>query len=384
MKSHTLIAHSIEELERKLLICKAEKFIPTLAIVFASPEIGLESIFHMFNSHNIELVGCGTAGEILNDQLYDGIAACLLLDIDRSCFSVFFENYGQEGPFKVCKRIGQSAKARFADPALIVCSGGLLVDGEQIVLGLKAGLLFEVPIYGGLAGNNLNEESTYSFSRHGISDNGLVALVLDQAKIEVKGLATSGWEPFGLENTITRSSGSVIYTINHEPALDVFVRYFSYFEHSVLKGRNIATVGTRYPLQIIRKDGTTVLRSPLTGNDQERTLTLTGSVREGDKFRFSFSPSFEVVDQTIEDFKSLRRNAGQADALMLFSCKGRHAALGPMVEDEVKGIYNHWKKPMAGLFTFGEFGPSGNGVCEFHNETCSLVLLKERATAGSK
>lgn len=48
-----------------------------------------------------------------------------------------------------------------------------------------------------------------------------------------------------------------------------------------------------------------------------------------------------------------------------------------MLEDEVEGIYDYWKKLMIGLFIYGEFGDNGKGCCEFYNEICLLVILKE-------
>ena len=49
-----------------------------------------------------------------------------------------------------------------------------------------------------------------------------------------------------------------------------------------------------------------------------------------------------------------------------------------LIEEEVEGIYNVWKKPMAGFFSYGEVGQQQDKISHFYNETCSLVLLKER------
>ncbi|MFK7936266.1 MAG: FIST C-terminal domain-containing protein, partial [Saprospiraceae bacterium] len=120
------------------------------------------------------------------------------------------------------------------------------------------------------------------------------------------------------------------------------------------------------------------LRSPLISNETDRSLMLAGGVQTGDQFRFSISPGLEVVDQTIAAFQDLKDQISEADALLLFSCKGRHAALGPMIEDEVKGIYDHWQQPMIGFFSYGEIGADHSGKCDFHNETCSLIVLREK------
>jgi len=66
------------------------------------------------------------------------------------------------------------------------------------------------------------------------------------------------------------------------------------------------------------------------------------------------------------------------DAIILFSCKARHWAFGPMLEDEVEEIDKLWDVPFHGFFTFGEIGKNENGNTHFFNETCSLVTLREK------
>ncbi len=371
-------ASSIEALESQLSDLCADGFKPTVAIAFSSLTFDFQLVSKAFDRHSIAVFGCSTAGEILNDEVYDNVTVGLLMDIDPQYFSIYYSEYGGKGVYQTGKEAGLLAREKFANPALIVGSGGVAIDAEQIVFGLRDGAGPDVAIYGGLAADDLTFVATSIFDNNSVTDNGMVVLLLDADKIEVKGMATSGWEGVGMENIITNAEGNVVYAINDEPALDVFIKYFGYFDNSEVKGKTLSTISAQYPLQIIREDGTTVLRSPLMGDDHTRTLTLAGGVREGDKFRFSIIPGFEVIDQTIEDFSQLRNKAEEADALILFSCKGRHAALGPLIEDEVKGIYDFWKKPMAGFFTYGEIGPTSNGICEFHNETCSLVLLREK------
>ena len=193
-------------------------------------------------------------------------------------------------------------------------------------------------------------------------------------------MATSGWEPNGLENVITEAEGNVVYTINNEPALDVFIRYIGRLDNTKVKGEDIPTMSAQYPLQIIRDKGEAVLRSPIIGNDEERSLTLAGFVKKGERFRFSISPGLDVIEKTIDNFEGFKQQqAEEADLLILFSCKGRHAAFGPMMEEEVAGIHRHWKNtPMVGFLSYGEIGNTQGGDFEFHNETCSLVAIKEK------
>ncbi|MCB9249341.1 MAG: hypothetical protein H6613_12750 [Ignavibacteriales bacterium] len=53
------------------------------------------------------------------------------------------------------------------------------------------------------------------------------------------------------------------------------------------------------------------------------------------------------------------------------------SALGPMAQQENEGIQKVWNAPMAGFYTYGEYGKGINGKHEIHSTTCSWVALKE-------
>jgi hypothetical protein len=79
----------------------------------------------------------------------------------------------------------------------------------------------------------------------------------------------------------------------------------------------------------------------------------------------------------LSEVRAFHDRAPDADALLLFSCKARHFALGPLAEDEVGSMQRFWNVPMVGFYTYGEFGKNAAGATDFHNETCVLVVLKE-------
>ncbi len=379
MTSISFVSFDIAALETRLLAELKNGFRPTLAVVFCSPQMPFTDIGDLFDQYNIDLVGCTTAGEIVNAELHEGAISCLLLDVKKSDYQLIFTK-NTEGVFETGRQVRLEADAAFKNPALIAMSAGVLNDGDEIVRGLKAARIpREIPLFGGLAADDLNIKSTYIFTRKHITHDGMVAIVFDNDKIEVKGIATSGWQALGTSHTVTKAIGNTIYTINDEPALDFFIRFFGFMDNADAKGKQISTISAQYPLQVMRGDDEyAVLRSPIKGDDETRSLMLVGGIKEGGRFRFSISPGMEVIDQTIAELKDFLHDTTEADALILFSCKGRHAALGPFMDDEIKGIYDHWQKPMIGFLTYGEIGNVRNGICEFHNETCSLLAIKER------
>lgn len=378
MNSYSFAAQYPKDLKVKVDDSINHQFQPTLAIVFCSIEQDIPAIQSIFQQNNIPCIGCTTAGEICDGAFFNESIACLLMDPDPSAFRIYQSDENVASTYQQAVELGEFALASFEEPASVVFSGGFSVNADNIIDGLKeafGGL--NRPIFGALAADDLQLSRTLVFSQSTLNDNALYALIFDHQRICCEGIAISGWEAIGTVHTITKASGNIVHTIDGQPALDFFIKHFGYFSSGEIRKQSLENMSTQYPLQIIKENGNRVLRSPLAGNEEDRSLTLAAGVREGDRFRFSMSPGINVIDQTILEFSNFHERFSEADALLLFSCKGRHSALGPFIADEIKGIYDHWQKPMIGFFSYGELGVDDQGYCDFHNETCSLLMMKE-------
>jgi hypothetical protein len=82
-----------------------------------------------------------------------------------------------------------------------------------------------VNIFGGKAGDDLALDSTFVFTNGKSSASALMALIIDEDKIDVRGIATCGWKALGTTKTVTKSDGNVVYTLDHKPALDMLLNY---------------------------------------------------------------------------------------------------------------------------------------------------------------
>ncbi len=90
-------------------------------------------------------------------------------------------------------------------------------------------------------------------------------------------------------------------------------------------------------------------------------------------------PDFDIVEKVLDDATELKNSNGtKAEALLIFSCAVRLSALGPLANSENEGLHEIWKTPMAGFYTYGEYGKAINGKQEFHSTTCCWVALKEK------
>ena len=380
MRTISFSVSSINELKNRLNDTINNAFSPTIAVSFCDPDIDMEQARQLFQQHQIALVGCTTAGEICNLEVKEKTFTVLLMDMKPDCFSVVhFEGNGHDY-FNTGAQLGQAAKATSDNPAIIVYSGGVGVDGDSIVKGIKSAFDKEVPIYGGLGGDHFRYDVISVYTNEGVYDNGLAALIIDTDKIAVKGLTFSGWDELGKTHTITKAEGNILLEVDNIPALDLFNSYFKGIEYQQQKGsEKLFTIPGIYPLKIKRDNGVEFLRSTLIYDFEKKALILAGAVEQGDRFKFCPTPSFDIVETTIEEFKKMASKNKNAEAIIMNSCAGRHFAFGPMFNDEVKGIYNLWDVPMVGFMAYGEIGNTGEEqICEFHNVTCSLVSLSEK------
>lgn len=375
MIAKNIYGDSIEEIKSKFTKTTADGFKPTLAIIFCSIVQNRQALNDFFTTQQIVVFGSTTAGEIIDSEVVEKSAVIMLLDIKKGYFKLFFEE--SSNTYVAANDLGKFAKASFAHPSVIVISSGLTIDAEQIIKGFHD-VDKNMPLFGGLAGDDLTMKASYVFTNNTESPSALIGLVVDGDKINIKGLATSGWDNIGIEKTITKSSGNIVYTIDDEPAVDVFVNYFQFTESVDNTAEIIAQNFAQYPLQLTKDNGNTVLRAPLMVDIESRALIFAGGIPQGSKVKFSVQPGFDLIEKTTDRISKLKPNIPEADALIMFSCKARHMALGPMTGDEAGMIREIWNKPLIGFFTYGEIGTAKDSVCDFHNETCSMVVLKEK------
>ncbi len=382
MQTISISASSIKQLTQQIDHQLASGFQPTIAMVFSAPELPYQELPALFKKYDIALVGCTTMKEISNSEILSKSFSVLLMDMNKEYFDICQLEYDIENIAATAKELGQKAIQSFDRPGIILYSGGMGIDGEKLVNEIKKSTSIKIPLYGGLAGDGTRFEKTYCFSQEGVSSMGVAAIIVDSDKIRLNGLSYSGWEELGATHKITKAVGNIVYEINNKPALEEFEKYFGKLRYnlSVEEGGEFEVLAGQFPLKILKQHGVSVLRSVIISDLETKSLVLAGSVQEGETFQFCTSPSFEVVDKTIDEIGKLKNKLGDIDAVVMISCAARLSVFGPMLEDEISEIYNLWKQPMIGYFSYGEIGNTNlqNDNCEFHNVTCSLVTITER------
>lgn len=372
LKSFSFAAYTAGEIADTLRKCTG--FQPTLGIIFSSPALGIPECAEAVSAFKFPVFGCSTSGEILPVEgdlpVHDGTAACCFLDIDPGLFSVSLFNRDGQTPADLGRRIGEWGLSLYERPAFIVAIAGLKNDGEKIVRGIESSCPEKTAIFGGIAGDDGNFVKTYVFSHTGYSTDGAVVLAFDGRRVDVQGIATSGWVGVGADMVVTSSEGNVVHTINNRPALELFREYLN------LSDDVIQRVGVTFPLLVKRPDGSEVLRAFLTVDPAAGTLTFAGTVPQDARVRFSSFFGYEIIEQSIGHLQEFHSRHPRADLVFLISCMARHEVAGPMVNDEIAAAAGLWNAPLIGFFSYGEIGLNPLGTCDFYNETLSLATIR--------
>jgi len=385
MRAKSIRGSSTEEIQTELKQSKADGFKPTLAIVFISIKQDRIAVCDLLNQNNIDIIGATSSGEFVNGHQSEGEIVIMLFDINRNDYCILFEDIGERSIGDATSSMVRNAFQKFEKPAFILLStlirsDGSLLDGEGMVQYIEKLAGPNISMFGGMAGDDTSFTGTWIFTQDNFTDYGMTALVLNEAKIELHGLAFSGWKPMGVSRTATKSEGNLLYTIDDRPALEMYLQYLGQKESS--KDDQIEffeRVGIHYPFQIERENREPKMCNPIGYDKEKQALICESDVVQGSRLRFSTPPDFDIIDTVIKKADELKNEThAEAEALLIFSCAGRLSALGPMAQEENEGLYQVWNAPMAGFYTYGEFGKGLNGKHEFHSTTCSWVMIKEK------
>jgi len=386
MKAKTIKGNSPAEIQKALDIIFSDNqisedqiFKPTLAIIILTQMDHAEPLQDLFNWKEIAIFGLSTSQKFTGQGLESDDIVVMLMDMKPDYFRIVINHYDDSSAYEAGHQTGIKGTNLFSNPGFIISPIDFIVSSDELIRGLTDAAGQEVAIMGGGAGNPYDGLGIV-FTNSQLSKRGLLALIIDQDKIEINGLAVSGWKPIGTTKKITKSDGAWVFTIDNEPAMQVIQRYLGN-EMIITADHEGGLLPTElgYPLQFERGSGNRIMRPALFFNPADQSVMIAGEVKEGDFFRFSLPPDFDVIDKVIESTKQVKENhMPDADVMLVFFCVGRLGTFGPLIDKEIEGLAAIWNKPMVGFFSLGEYGKLDEGRCEFHGTTVSWVALKEK------
>jgi hypothetical protein len=384
MKAKSIKGKSPEEIQTELDKCMQDVFKPILAIVFLSISQDREAICNLLDKRGLAIFGASSNGEFINDEIEKNSTAIILLDIKPEYFTILFEEFQDRNFSKAAESVVKRSLSTFQKPAFLIAGSDFKTDVEEMISGFENVLGKDVNLFGGMAGDDYTFTEQFVFTNGKSSSHGLVALVLDENKIIIKGKATHGWKAVGTPKTVTKSEGNHVFTVDGVSVLELTRKYGGLEElneENLQSGsqEQLGLIATNFPLQLLREKGAPVMRPGLLIDWEDGSFYCGGKVPQGSKVRFSLPPDFDVIEKVVNGLEDLKATEmPDADAVILFSCAGRILSLGPLMSKEIEGIYKVWNAPMAGFFCNGEIARATDGNNDLQNLTACCVVLKEK------
>ena len=379
MRAKSIKGASTVEIEEALQESMADGFKPTLAIVFLSIAQDRDAVCKVFDDQDIAIYGATTNGEFIDSDIEKESIAVLLMDMNRAYFNVYFDEYQDKDPREASQGIAKEALRSFSKPAFLIAGSNLETDAEQLLFGFEDVIGKQVNVYGGMAGDDYLFTDQFVFTNGKSSNQGIVAVALDEDKISINGRATCGWRAMGTTKTVTKSEGNHVYTVDDVPVLEMTRKYSGLDNINKDNPDVVMEIATSFPLQLQRDKGDPVMRPGLVVVWEDGSFICSGSVPQGSKVKFSLPPDFDVIEKVIKSCEDLKAaEMPEADAVIVFTCAGRLLALGPLMSKEIEGVQEVWNVPMVGFFSNAELARATNGNLEMHNLTSCYVALKEK------
>lgn len=384
MKAKSIYGKSPEEIKIALQQAMADNFKPTLAIAFISIKQDRKAICEILKKDGIAIFGASSCGEFSNGHQSEGEIVILLVDVKREYYAIVIEDVENDQVGKAASIIANNALQHFKNPTMLltccgVYSNGKYFDGDTLVKVLVKELGEETVFFGGMAGDDWEIANSFVFTHTKESHNGIAALVFDGDKISLHGMAIHGWKPLGIARKVTKSEGNKVYSIDGKPAAELYLKYLGMTEKTGDENFDIfKELSVHFPFIAKRKDGETIIKSPRSIDAASNALVMDIEMEEGSVFYFTTPPDFEISNEIISEATALKNTMeSNPDALLIFSCAGRPPVLGPLTTVENEGLAEVWQVPMAGFYTYGEFGRTKGGRQHFHSAMCCWVTLKE-------
>ncbi len=319
---------------------------------------------------NAALIGASTDGEIASGRVSIGKTVVSLTQFTATSLSTTLVD-GYTSSLNLGRHLAHQLPRHDDDRLLITFTDGLHCNGEDYVLGIsdvRRGLT----IAGGLAGDGARFARTFVFTRDRFTTRGAAGVLLSNPALKIHTDYTFNWTPVGKFMTVTRVEGNRLYTLDDQPVVSMYARYFG--EELANK---LPEIGLEFPL-IIQRGDYRIARAALARHD-DGSLTFAGNFLPGDQVRFGYGDAEMILNRSFDTYGALSDRP--IESIFVYSCMARRRFMPNLIGEEIRPLQS--MAETSGFFTYGEFY-SCHDRSMLMNQTTTLVALSETDAPASR
>jgi len=308
------------------------------------------------------IIGTTTDGEIMNGKVSTGKVVLSFTKFAHTTLKYAAVRHDQNDCFETGRHLAQQLIGE--DTRLMIAfADGLHTNGEEFLNGI-ASVNSEVPVAGGMAGDNLKFEKTLVFTGDEIMEEGAVAVALESKHLHIHRDYSFNWQPIGNEMTVTKAEKNRLYTLNDIKVVDIYSHYLGIKPEEFKMG-----TGIEFPL-IVNHDGLNIARAILSKED-DGSVIMAGNLSVGDKVRIGFGDAKGILHRSQKLIEAASEQP--SEVIFVYSCTARRYFMENEIEAEVSPLRSI--APVSGFFTYGEFFTLEKN--ELFNQTMTIVSLSE-------
>lgn len=372
MKTQNFSLHSGEMIDATIFETYRDKS-NLLVQIFFGPNDNIPYLHYLLQSISEHLpqavvIGATTSGEIFNRSVLNDSVIISLTHFTKTSLKAAYressDDYvnGQELAYEL---LNDKSK-------LMLCfTDGTTGNGEAFLKGIND-VNQEVIVAGGMAADNETFTQTYVYLNNKIIQSGAVAVVLDSEDLIVHNGYSFDWQALGNAMTITEVKGNRVFTIDGQPAVDIYEKYL---------GRNtkelLPNIGIEFPL-IVSNSDYDYARAVLATHD-DGSLSFAGDLHLGDTVHMGFSNANYILENSLQHANEFLKHP--VESIFVYSCMARKRFMSEEINTEIEALAHI--APTVGFFTYGEFYKAEKKSLLF-NESITVVSLSETAEVVPK
>jgi len=351
-----------------------------LVFVFGSSEQLLQSanLDYIKNEYpNADIVSASTAGEIINDGVFDNSIVATAIQMEHSSLKCVKTQITKHvNSYEAGLFLKEQLKAEDLSGIFII-SDGLMVEGSELVRGFNEDNIKKIPITGGLAGDAARFQNTYTGLNETPEQGNIIAVGFYGANIHIGHGSLGGWDEFGYERQITRSDKNVLFEVDEEKALDLYKRYLGSFAEQLPGSALMFPLSMRVP-----GADKYLIRTILATDENAHSMIFAGNMPQGSTVRMMRGDIQKLIKASATAAKDSvdSLNNHKPQLTLMLSCVGRKIIMDKKVDEEVLAAEEMLDGDcaVAGFYTYGGLSPFGVGTpCELHNQTMTITTFSE-------
>jgi hypothetical protein len=351
-----------------------------LVLAFGSSELLVDTTnFNYLRSlyPNADIVTSSTAGEIIQDGVYDNSIVATAIELENSSLKSIKTNISLHKDSYAAGVFLKDTLDKDDLSGIFIISDGLMVEGSELVRGISYNNSKKIPITGGLAGDAARFQKTYTGLNEVPGQGNIIAIGFYGENIHIGHGSLGGWDEFGYERQITKSDKNVLFDVDSEKALDLYKRYLGTFAEELPGSALMFPMSMRVP-----GAEKYLIRTILAVDEAEKSMIFAGNMPEGSTVRLMRGDIQKLIGASAiaakDSLDSLQNHKPQLT--LLLSCVGRKIIMDTKVVEEVLAAEEMLNKDctIAGFYTYGGLSPFGVGTpCELHNQTMTITTFSE-------